>query len=70
MCIHYIYTRELAEKLNNDSMCFAQASDPRCGFLVTVYDLIWPEGGLCELEEERSPVRFYREGVEDSLRLI
>lgn len=48
-------------------MCLARASDPRCGFLVTVYDLIWPEGGLCELEKERSPVRFYCEAVEESL---
>lgn len=28
----------------------------RCGFFLSVYDLIWPEGGLCELEEEKKPV--------------
>lgn len=48
-------------------MCLALAGDPRCGLLVTVYDLIWPEGGLCELEEEGSPGRFYFEGVDASL---
>lgn len=65
--VYNIHThRSSAEKLNNHSMCLAQASDPHCGFLVTVYDLIWPEGGLCELEEERSPMRFYCKGVEES----
>lgn len=56
-----------AEKLNNLSMYLAEASDPYCGFLVAVFDLIWPEGGLCELEKESSPVRFYCGGVEESL---
>ena len=50
--VYSIYThRSSAEKLNNHSMCLARASDPHCGFLDTVYDLIWPEGGLCEPEE-------------------
>lgn len=38
-----------------------------CGFSVTVYDPIWPEGGLCELEEERSPWRTQPVGGENGL---
>lgn len=31
-----------------------------------LYDLIWPEGGLCELEEGSSLMRFYCGRVEES----
>lgn len=66
MCTLYKPTRSSNEKLNILSMCLAQAAHPYCGFLVTLYDLIWPEGGLCEPKGERSPVRFYFVGVEAS----
>lgn len=66
--VYTVYThRSSTEKLNNHSICLAQSTDSRCGFLVTVlYDLIWSEGGLCELEEGSSLMRFYCEGVEES----
>lgn len=46
-----------------------QSGGSRCGFFVTVYDLIWPEGGLCELEEERSLWRTQSVGGEKGLGL-
>lgn len=49
--------RSSAEEPSHGNV-FAEPSGgpPRCGCFVTVHDLIWPEGGLCELEEERKPV--------------
>lgn len=59
--------RSSAEKLSNPNMFAEQTGGSRCGFFVTVYDLIWPEGGLCELEEERSLWRTQSVGGEKGL---
>lgn len=56
--LQIIYTvstrRRSTEKSGKRNVFAEQARGSQCGFLVTVHDLIWPEGGLCELEEERS----------------
>lgn len=59
--------RRSTEKSSNRNVFAEEAGGSQCGVFVTVHDLIWPEGGLCELEEERSLWRTRSVGGEKAL---
>lgn len=59
--------RRSTEKSANGNVFAEQDGGSQSGFFVTVHDLIWPEGGLCELEEERSLWRTQSVGGEKAL---